>query len=322
MNSFLGAVAPARSFAAALVFLALFLPCVSQTRADDKSYDDAMHSVAWIMVPLQGQDYDKDCRLGAAVVRDVRQRLLVASCQTVGDHDTVLAIFPTFDAKGHLIPQSAEALKAWVPFGVKGKVVARNTASDLVLIQLPAIPKGFAPLKCAATQTAPQMICTVGISRADDPVLGHPASGILLEYSKNHAFTIVNARTGIDHPQAVHCAMLEVELAGNDACIGAPVLNAAGEMVGLLSGQDPTQPTMSYAIDPVEIAALERDQTLAEFLKLRPKPRPPVNPRLVAPMPPTLPPFMAVLAWAKLHWFKTTIAVICGGIVLKWLNEK
>lgn len=297
-------------------------------RADEKTYEKAIHSAAWIISPTERGNYDGLCAYGTAVVKDTGNHLLVTAYHVVGNREQVLVFFPAFDSQGRTIVETAYYVTNRQKLGIEGKVVWRDPGKDLALIQLPWLPTDVVAIKTAANSPKPaQTIYAIGNSGFQEQVLWRPTQGIVRQNLRNHAFPLVSE--GSQVPQLVQCDLLEAQLAINGGDSGGPVVNEAGELVGICSSVAPKQSLVSYVIDVHEVNAVESSFDREHLRLMQPtlqkmlKENLDLQHHLVTPMPsPFVIPKIQPPVEEKTPYTKYIPYAIAGVVVLAWLNKK
>lgn len=128
---------------------------------------------------------------------------------------------------------------------VSGMVLARDPARDLALIELDSVPPGLVPIRLSPS-----------VPRAGDSVaaMGHP-TGIDLFWlyaggSVRAVGAVELARDPVDRVK-VRATLLQLPHQGSAA--GGPVVNGAGELVGILASREAARQELAYAATRDEI---------------------------------------------------------------------
>lgn len=218
--------------------------------ADGNVYQRTIRSVVWVFDPVGGGA----ARTGSGTIIDTKDRLVITNYHVVRDHTDVQCVFPIFDNNGRPVTERDQYL-AQLRSGSapKGKVIARIPPKDLALIQLDRIPKDVPAVRLAKD----------GVGQGDTiHCIGNAgASGGLWNYTKGDVRNVANQRvnTGSGKDKA-DSFRLEAKLIEHSALVnrgdsGGPVLNDAGEMVGVTQGHVPDEVArgISLAIDLSEV---------------------------------------------------------------------
>lgn len=250
--------------------LALLVAAAAASLAQEKKESVVMRSIrncAYIETP--------DGASGTGWVYDAERRILITNQHVVASdlvdharpgfrrervaqvHDTVTVIFPAFRDDGSLITEKSHYVKnrdklAAAGLLVRGVVIDADEARDLAVIQVDQLPPGVKAFPLAADSQDP----------GDEHFqIGCPG---LSDFFWVYGSGKVRARgfklwtTGPPYTKRA-CQALTTEAACNPGDSGGPVINAAGEIVGVTEGYDQRGRSLSTTIDLAEIKAYTRE---------------------------------------------------------------
>jgi tetratricopeptide (TPR) repeat protein len=229
--------------ALALFFLLAARPALADEEGK-KLYQQTLRGTAFVVAPGFGT--------GTGWVVDRSQRLLITNHHVVEHKDSVLVLFPMFQAGKLVVERSAYRNE----LGLRGRVVDVDVPRDLALIQLhDPLPEGTIELKLAA-ESAEQT----------DQVhsIGNPsASGGLWVYTFGRVRSVYhgNWTTLASDGKTLHkrsCRVMETQSPLNSGDSGGPVVNDRGELVAVVSSgkekhNNRTVHLMNWCIDVTEV---------------------------------------------------------------------
>lgn len=266
-----------RIFVAALVLVVAALTGTAQSPksgskkgppADGNVYQRTIRSVVWVFDPVS----PTAARTGSGTLIDVKDRLIITNYHVVRDHNEVSCVFPIFDSSGRPVTERDQyRAQLQANLAPKGKVLARIPAKDLALIQLDRLPKEAPPAVRLAKD---------GVGQGDTiHCIGNAgASGGLWNYTKgdvrNVALQRVNTGSGKDKADSfrLEARLIEHSALVNRGDSGGPVLNDAGELVGVTQGHVPDEVArgISLAIDLTEVKEFLRGNKYARLTNYTP----------------------------------------------------
>jgi len=216
-----------------------------------KIYRQTVRSVAWV----RGT---KSC---TGWLFDRERKLLVSSARGVGKDDSLQICFPEFQ-DGKLIAEREYYENEAKP--ISGKVIARDTKRDLVVIQLEAVPDGVTALKLAGESVAAGDRLHAILNTTASPGLWGYSSGLVRQiYRKKEQLqgTPLDARIVLS------------QLPMNPGDNGGPIVNDAGELVAVAAAAVDKTRLVTIAIDVSEVrdfvAKIKVDKTQEEGEKGR-----------------------------------------------------
>jgi len=210
-----------------LLLLATFAPvapAADLTPAD--LYQRTLHATAWIITPTKGK--------GTGWVIDRGRRWLITNFHVVADHETVDVLFPT-RRDGRVITDRTyyiQNLRELRRSGraVSGRVLRKDPARDLALVELDSLPDDAAALKLAPDRPQPgNEVHAVGNRRDLDELWG---------YTSGHVRQVCRTDEGYfwhGRQLARGAGIVLAEVPINEGDSGGPVVNARGDVVGVMS---------------------------------------------------------------------------------------
>lgn len=191
-------------------------------------YKRSIKSVVWVFDSVGGGK----ARTGSGTLIDAKDRIIITNYHVVGDDPDVMVLFPILDKSGNVLNDRKDYL-ALIQSGraPKGKVLAIEKKRDLALVQVSEIPKDTQAIRIAKDGVGPS-----------DPVHCIGNSGVsagLFDYCKGDVRNVAQLRTtpkGSDRPFELNCRMIEHTAPVNQGQSGGPVLNDAGDLIGVTQG--------------------------------------------------------------------------------------
>jgi tetratricopeptide (TPR) repeat protein len=177
---------------------------------------------------------------------DKNKKWIITSQHVVGRREVVEVVFPAFKGKRVIArrqyywPQDKR---------VEGKVLHVDSRRDLALIEVPSLPAGATALKLADDSAEPgEHVHLVGNPAASDALWGYSCGTVRQVYHKQFTYK--------DSTQEVDAVVGETQVPANPGDSGGPVVNDAGEVVGVLAGSSPPGvELLTVYIDVTEVKA-------------------------------------------------------------------
>jgi hypothetical protein len=225
-------------------------------RADEKVYARAVKSTVLVEAPKS---------LGAGTLIDAGQRLVVTANHVVANGEEVNVYFAAADTEGRPVTSLKHYADNQVRLRIKGTVVGRLERCDLALIQLASLPPGAAVTPVAAEGARPGQ---------EVHVLGHSSilRGAVFNYSGGGKVrNVVDMKINLTlqnvegkPTRTFEGRIIETDVVTREGDSGGPVVNDAGELVGVVSGtvgaptkeNQPGEPQVNMSIDVSEVKAL------------------------------------------------------------------
>jgi S1-C subfamily serine protease len=238
--------------------IAVILVAAAPARAKDQSpggehvYKQAVHSTVLVLVPVA--DGTKAAPRGTGSLIDVEHRLILTAYHVMGEDEKAIVVFPAYK-KGELIAEMSyyvEALKRGA--GFSGRVVATDPARDLAVIQLNKLPKAVPALRLA--QKAPgvgQDVHSIGNPAATKDALWIYTEGRVRQLYE-HSWKAGDFKH--EHVHAYHAHVILTDSPVNPGDSGGPLLNDAGELIGLAHGVSVEGNRISTFINVLEVKKL------------------------------------------------------------------
>ncbi|MEM6330915.1 MAG: serine protease [Planctomycetota bacterium] len=230
---------------AAAVMTALSL-LGSAASADSNIYENLLDSSVWIVNETEGSR-------GSGVVVDAERRLVVTNYHVVGEASHTDVYFSAYDEDSRLVTDRAtyrsnhNTLRQ-MGMAARGKVVGTWKKRDLALIQLDTLPEDVRGVKLADSPVKPgEAIHSIG-----NPGL----SDSLWVYSPGRVRQVHQKAWSFSDGQEVDSRVIQTSSPINPGDSGGPVVNSAGELVGVMSASSTTARLMTYAIEASEIREL------------------------------------------------------------------
>jgi S1-C subfamily serine protease len=211
-------------------------PARSQEADQDAAYRAAVDAVA--LVVAYDQNWEPIC--GTGVVVDSEGGLLVTAFHVVEATRMVGVIFPKRDQNGELVtklePQDVV---------LKCVVVARDAKRDLALIRIKPEFEKPKSLRLAERSASPgAAVFTIG---------SNPDLSVLWRFSGGHVRQVYVDKFQFKNGQAIDSRVVEVTAPINPGYSGGPIINRAGELVGINSATETESNQVHKGIDILEI---------------------------------------------------------------------
>jgi S1-C subfamily serine protease/Tfp pilus assembly protein PilF len=240
----------------ALLVLAVFS---SSTAAAEftatEVYQRTLSGTAWIVTPAKGK--------GTGWIIDRGRKRLITNFHVVADHDSADIFFPV-RRDGRLVTERSyytEHVRELRRAGlvVSGKVQRKDTARDLALIELEALPDGVSELKLAAAAPRPgDELQSLGNRRDLDQ---------LWVCTTGHVRQTFRSEEGYFWHGRQLAKGAEVVLAGspiNEGDSGGPVVNSRGEVIGVAAAVRWQTRLASLCIEVAEVRAFLKEPAASE----------------------------------------------------------
>jgi len=250
-------ITPLRKVVALAALAGSFLTA-APLRADEKVYARAVKSTVLVEAPKS---------LGAGTLIDAGQRLVVTANHVVANDQDVNVYFAAADAEGRPVTSLQHYAENQERLRIKGTVVGRLERCDLALIQLASLPPGAGVTPLAAQGARPGQ---------EIHVLGHSSllRGAVFNYSGGGKVrNVVDVKINLTlqnvegkPTRTFEGRIIETDVVTREGDSGGPVVNDAGELVGVVSGtvgapvkeNQAGEPQVNMTIDVSEVKALLR----------------------------------------------------------------
>lgn len=229
---------------------------VAPSEPDENAlYRQTLSGVAWVVTTRSAQEPALAAEFeGTAWVADDGLRLLVTNYHIVDAARVVRVHFPVQDRTGALVANRDwyEANQA----GVVARVVAANPLKDLAVIQVKHLPTGVKSLKLAGCAAKP----------------GELAHCVGIAGPKQNLWVCSNGSVGgvfqlITDDGKFSGRVFESSIAAGPGASGSPVVNAAGEVWGVMFAKRGSSRPVTLIVDVVELKPLleEAARTVAQL---------------------------------------------------------
>jgi S1-C subfamily serine protease len=237
----------ARFFGLGLVLLSLSLLAPARALANEKVYQKLLPSTTYVRVPMGINKLSE----GSGVLVDAQKKWVLTAAHVVRDLNEAQVAFPIHE-NGKLITNIAYYLLNPRTAMFQGKVIARNPAKDLAVIELTDLPAGAQAVPLAPTSAQPgQMIHLIG-NPATEPALW------LYSYGKVRQVYHKTFTSGSPDGfmQTLNCEIVSTTLPVNPGDSGGPVVNDEGQLVGIVQSFLKNSNDMNTLVDVTEVHAV------------------------------------------------------------------
>jgi Trypsin-like peptidase domain len=251
---------PLRSCLAVLT--ALVLPAVGfgpRAAADDvdssELYQKVVKSCAFIVTPLKG-----GFAMGSGSLIDRDKRLILTNYHVVHDEDTVFVQFPIYLKDGSIMTDKQEYIKR-IPAGQapKGKVLYRDKARDLALIEVARVPAGTPAIPLAKKSVeVGKTVWNIGSPGAVSQVFS-------ITEGKVRAVAPEKMLVGGHGPDSVfevRCRMVTATNPVNPGDSGGPLYDKRGYQVGVTESGDFKANLVNFFVDISEVRGLLNEKKI------------------------------------------------------------
>ncbi len=232
-----------------LVYLAALMSLTlasGSASADSDVYEKLLDSSVWIVNSAEET-------LGSGVVIDAEKRLVVTNYHVVGEAANVEVYFSAYDKNGDLVTEGDVYRSNYNTLhkqgmAARGRIVGLWKKRDLALIQLDTLPEDVEGVKLASSRIKPgDQLHSIGNPGASDS---------LWVYSPGRVRQVYQSAWTFGDGQEVDTFVIETTSPINPGDSGGPMVNSAGELVGVVSASSNKGRLMSYAIEIREIREL------------------------------------------------------------------
>lgn len=199
--------------------------------ADGKLYQALLPSTVWInLVKKRDPSGRTEFLSGTGALIDAKKGLVLTNRHVVRDKEDAYVLFPSFPL-GYL-RRDRPYYTEMIFRGIQGKVVARDAARDLALIQLSWVPPGVKAVRLAEKRV------NVG-----DPIysLGNPGDSDQLWVFRAGAVQRrlhekFHSKTGDGFESDLDADILLTDSVNRPGESGGPLINERGELAGVIHG--------------------------------------------------------------------------------------
>jgi hypothetical protein len=230
---------------APLYLLALLLasgflgPPVSGVRADDakgnkKLYQKVLKASVWVVVVKGRVGKVVQTGNGTGWVADRSRGLVITNYHVVSEFDPVQVFFPAF-VQGELITDRAIYRKQFQ--SIPGKVIARDKAKDLAVIQLPLVPPGAEALTLAPKSAVPnETVHSLGNPLDQEKMWRFSTWKVQRVMPSELTYDANGRKTKLHTNLLVTQPLQRLPESSGKGASGGPMVNARGELVGVAHG--------------------------------------------------------------------------------------
>ncbi len=212
----------------------------------DRIYQRVLKSTVWIL-----GNKSRGISSGSGSLVHLQQRLVLTNDHVVDDANEVLVFFPVHKAE-QLITEPLHYVGD-KSLGTKGKVVARDSAHDLALVQLESLPEGSRALSLARTSPSPgHNVHSIGASGVD----GRTGKGTLWRYTPGQVKQVYRHEYTDSSRKKRDTYVVETTSPVNPGDSGGPVVNDRVQLVAVVAAFHTQERLVSANIDIREVRAL------------------------------------------------------------------
>jgi hypothetical protein len=210
----------------------LGVPAARAADTDEtKLYQGLLPSTVWINLPKKSDPSGRTEFLsGTGEVVDLKQRLVLTNRHVVRDKEDAYVLFPNY--QGNQLLRDRPFYTGQIFKGIAGKVVARDAAHDLALVQLSALPAGAHAVHLAAKGVAVgDHVFSIGNPGDSDQLWVFRAAAVKkLQHEKFHS------KTNDGYESDVDSDIILTDKPNRPGESGGPLINEHGELTGVIHG--------------------------------------------------------------------------------------
>lgn len=207
-----------------------------------------LHSAAFV---IRDDPRRRDVGLGSGVLVHGGRRLVVTNYHVVQTAPQVVVFFPARDPNGDLITDPKHYVTNAEKLGRLAKVIARDTARDLAVLELEKMPDQVVGLPLADQPAATgAAVYSIGASG-----VGGGAGGAFWRFSSGTVRGRHRETFRVSGGQQISAMILETQKPVNPGDSGGPTVNDRGELVGVVASFDRGQNLVMQDIDVTEVRA-------------------------------------------------------------------
>jgi hypothetical protein len=198
---------------------------------DTKLYQGLLPSTVWVNLVKKTEPSGRTEFLsGTGELVDLKQRLVLTNRHVVRDKEDAYVLFPSFH--GTKLVRDRPFYTGQIFKGIPGKVVARDAAHDLALIQLSALPAGAKAVRLAAEEvTVGEHVWSLGNPGDSDQLwVFRPGAVRRLLHEKFHSKTNDGFESEVDSD------IILTDAPNRPGESGGPLINEHGELAGVIHG--------------------------------------------------------------------------------------
>ncbi|MSR55865.1 MAG: serine protease [Gemmataceae bacterium] len=235
--------------------------------ADDVEaiYAKAVKSCVFIIVPMDKTSY----AMGSGSLIDVEKRLILTNYHVVDEKDYALVQFPIYLKSGEMMTDKEKYKdNAFNNKAITGKVLFRDKARDLAIIQLSKLPPGVSALPLAKKSTTTgTMVWNIGSPGAVEQVFSITEGKV--RSVGDEKFLVGEG----DSVFEVRAKIVTTTNPANPGDSGGPLIDKRGYQVAVTESGDTSAKLVSKFIDVSEVRKLLAEKKLT-FKELSDEPDP------------------------------------------------
>jgi S1-C subfamily serine protease len=218
-------------------------------------YQKVVKSCVFIVTPLKG-----GYGMGSGSLIDVNRKLILTNYHVVHDEDSVYVQFPVYLKDGSIMTDKQEYIKR-IPIGQapKGKVLYRDKARDLALIEVSRVPSGTPAIPLAKKSIG------VGATTWNIGSPGAVSQVFSITEGKVRAVAVEKMLVGgssADSVFEVRCRMVTATNPVNRGDSGGPLFDKRGYQVGVTESGDTRANLVNFFVDVSEIRGLLNEKKI------------------------------------------------------------
>ena len=221
-----------RTLATLLTLLASF--CLSLSiNANEDVYQTTMKSTALITTGTS---------VGTGVLVDRDEKLVVTNFHVIDGFDQAVVFFPVVRGE-RVVSEMSYYMGRVEKLGIRATVVAQNQSRDIAILKLERLPSDVQEIEFGTPSRPGQTIHSVGNPGASNALWNYTFGKVRQNYYVTKSF-----KFGMAQMQ-----MMETTSPVNQGDSGGPIVNDAGQLVGITQGYNPEYRNYSYGVDISEI---------------------------------------------------------------------
>ena len=238
------------------LILMLGVPILAEEPTGSNIYKKTIPSVTWIF-----SKRSKGFSTGTGTLIDVERRLVLTNYHVVESNPNASVYFPIF-RDGRAIPERAYYQARGERLALPGKVIVLDKQADLALIQLEKTPKDVAAVPIAEQSVGPgDRVHSIGNAGKSGALWGYVSGTVRQVYNKRWKSKLGNRTVSFQ------AKVVETDSPTNPGDSGGPLLNNAGELVGVTQGGAIDAQLVSFFIDRSEVEDLLQRREVRQLKK-------------------------------------------------------
>lgn len=245
----------------ALCLAALPAPAAAQEPTGGaRVYKQAIPSVVWIH-----STRDRGLATGSGTLIDRDRRLVLTNYHVVEENPRATAFFPAF-RDGAPVSERKYYADRLDRLGYRGRVIATDKQADLAVIQLETLPEGVKAIPLATASPLPgESVHSIGNAGKSGALWGYVKGTVRQVYRKKWRAQLSRSRT-----LTFEAKVVETDSPTNPGDSGGPLLNDAGELVGVTQGGAVDANLVSFFVDVSEAKQLLATRAVSDLRGAKP----------------------------------------------------